>query len=86
MNNEVDSHLDVSNASEQDQITDDPVMDNFEKNRSQVIRNGSRIVISQKRLKPNNENLQILKNQISENSTKPDSHEVATHSEVVASR
>ena len=86
MNNEVDSHLDVSNGSEQDQITDDLVMDNFEKNRSQVIRNGSRIVISSKRLKPNNENIQILKNQISENSTKPDSHEVATHSEVVASR
>ena len=62
MNNEVDSHLDVSNGSEQDQITDDLVMDNFEKNRSQVIRNGSRIVISSKRLKPNNENIQILKN------------------------
>ena len=74
INDEVNSHLDVSHGSEHDHATDDPVLESFEKNRSQVIRNGSRIVIKKgNSMKAQQNNLQALKQRISEQSTNPDS-------------
>ena len=83
--------MDASRESEAGHITDEPVKDRFEKNKSQLVRKGSRIVIKAKErvLNSHHEKMKAIKQRMSEGSTNLDSEsniEIAAPPEIAPTK